>query len=104
MLEIEDLEEFNMILKDNKYVLVDFSAKWCNPCKVLQPQLEHLAKQYPNVKFIKVDVDRHPELVDFHNISAMPTIRFYIDNILIDDIVEGADITLINIYCKKFFI
>lgn len=104
MYEIIDSSEFYEITKNNKYVLVDFSAKWCGPCKKLQPQLDTLSKNYPNALFVKVDVDNNPELAELHQISAMPTIMFYIDNTLRNESVQGADINSISSYCKKLFI
>lgn len=38
-------------------MVIDFSAKWCGPCKMMEPALRAMADKYPNVDFIKIDVD-----------------------------------------------
>ena len=50
-------ENFEQIIKDNKKVIIDFWADWCNPCVALGPILENVSKNYPDVVFGKVNVD-----------------------------------------------
>lgn len=68
----------DIIAKGN--VLVDFHATWCGPCKVLGPVLQDLAKEWGDqVKIIKVDVDRNPELSQKLAVQGVPTMIFYVD-------------------------
>lgn len=71
-------------------VVIDFFATWCGPCKKIAPVYEQFPKQYPNITFLKVDVDESPELVNTYDISAMPTFVFLKDGVVVKK-VEGVD-------------
>jgi thioredoxin len=58
-------------------ILVDYWAKWCGPCKSLIPRLEVLESQYPNVTFVKVDVDENMDDALDMGIRSVPTIIIY---------------------------
>jgi thioredoxin len=74
------LDQYNAFVKDNKVVLVDFTATWCGPCKLLAPSLHELEQEMPEkFKLIKVDVDRDRPVAEFMNIAAMPTLVLYKD-------------------------
>lgn len=62
------------VLKSKVPVFVDFHAVWCKPCKMLSPTVEALAKQYKGkVKFVKVDIDKAPEIANMYSVRAVPT-------------------------------
>lgn len=55
------------------YVLVDFWAEWCGPCRMLAPVLESLAKKFENkVKVAKLDTDANPEVAGQYRIASIP--------------------------------
>jgi thioredoxin 1 len=58
-------------------VLVDYWAKWCGPCKSLIPRLESFEAQYPNVKFVKVDVDENMDASLDLGIRSVPTVMIF---------------------------
>lgn len=74
------LEQYNKAIADNKVVLVDFTATWCGPCKILAPSLHELETELAG-KFIllTVDVDRDRPVAEHLNIMAMPTLVLYKD-------------------------
>ncbi|XP_077355619.1 thioredoxin b [Festucalex cinctus] len=78
---IESLEEFEGYLKNSgdKLIVVDFTAVWCGPCKMIGPVFEAASKQseYADVIFLKVDVDKCDEITAKFDISCMPTFHFY---------------------------
>ena len=63
-------ENFNELIND-EYVLVDFFANWCGPCKMLSPILETLTDR---IKIVKVDVDQCPELAQKYGVMSIPTL------------------------------
>ena len=95
--EITDHVEFMNLINQNDYVVIDFFAKWCGPCKKLVPQFEYLSLQekYKNIVFCKVDVDEVNETADLCNVSSLPTIVAF-DKAGIFDSVIGSDMQKIN--------
>jgi thioredoxin 1 len=59
-------------------VLVDFTADWCGPCRMLAPTLDQLAKDYSGrLKIVKVDVDRRPSIAARYHIQGVPTLILF---------------------------
>ena len=56
-------------------VVVDFSAEWCPPCRLLEPQLQRAAETLrQQATFAKVDADENPQLLSRYRIEALPTV------------------------------
>ena len=55
-------------------VIMDVSATWCGPCKVLSPILEELSDEVDGVEFVKLDVDQHPEIAGANGVMGVPTV------------------------------
>jgi len=67
-----------MVLKNERPVVVDFWAAWCGPCKMVAPEMVKLAEKYDGaVDVVKVDVDANPRLSQAFNILSIPTIAFF---------------------------
>jgi len=86
------LEEFNalVVASSEKLLVVDFTATWCPPCRMIAPIFEQMAKDFPDVTFIKVDVDEGQDVAAQAGVSCMPTFMFYKDGKKVEQI-EGAD-------------
>lgn len=83
-----DASTFDNILKesDGKLIVVDFSASWCMPCKMIAPMFDAMANsdEYRDVVFVKIDVDENPEISEKYQIMSMPTFLFIRDNEVVD--------------------
>ena len=67
----------NEVLDANEPVLVDFSAVWCQPCKMLDPVVKQLAGEWDGkVKVVKIDADENPNLVMQYCVMCIPTLLF----------------------------
>ena len=68
----------DVVLKNDRPVVVDFWAAWCGPCKLVAPEMEKLAAKYEGaVDVVKVDVDANPRISQAFNIMSIPTIAFF---------------------------
>jgi thioredoxin 1 len=66
------------VLSSDKPVLVDFWAEWCQPCKVLGPIIDELAKELKGkVKVAKANVDENQELASKYGIMSIPTVILF---------------------------
>jgi thioredoxin 1 len=65
------------VLGSDVPVLVDFYADWCVPCQTLAPTLEQLARELPDAKIVKVNVDQNPRLAARYRISSIPNLLVF---------------------------
>lgn len=69
---------FSDLIKSDIPTLVDFSAEWCGPCKMMKPILEELkSKVGEKVRVIKVDVDKNPQVANQFQIQGVPTLILF---------------------------
>lgn len=67
---------FNELI-NKEVVLVDFSATWCGPCKMLSPVIEELSCERRDIKFVKVDVDECRDIAKNYGIMSVPTLILF---------------------------
>ncbi|MBI4044265.1 MAG: thioredoxin [Candidatus Diapherotrites archaeon] len=71
--------------------VIDFWAEWCGPCRVTNPLIEELSKEFGDkVTFAKVNIDENPALAEKNSIMAVPTFLFYKEGKLSDSLVGAA--------------
>ena len=80
VLSIDSESDFDrLVISSQGYVLVDFHAEWCGPCKRIAPYVNKLSQEWSQVQFYKVDVDEVREAADEQEVQAMPTFILYKD-------------------------
>ncbi len=68
------------VLQSPLPVMVDFTAVWCGPCKMLDPVMSQLSKDWGGkVKFVKLDVDDNSNLAVQYGVMGVPTLILFID-------------------------
>jgi thioredoxin len=61
-------------------VLVDFSAVWCSPCKMIEPILVNIANEWAGkIKIVMIDVDHSPEIAMEYQVMSVPTLMLFVN-------------------------
>ncbi|MEV0016180.1 thioredoxin [Streptomyces tendae] len=76
-------ENFDQTVTDNEFVLIDFWAEWCGPCKQFGPVYEKAAEANQDLVFGKVDTEAQPELAQAFGISSIPTLMIVRDQVAV---------------------
>eukprot|EP01013_Petalomonas_cantuscygni_P009217 TRINITY_DN2201_c0_g1_i1.p1 TRINITY_DN2201_c0_g1~~TRINITY_DN2201_c0_g1_i1.p1 ORF type:complete len:107 (-),score=32.88 TRINITY_DN2201_c0_g1_i1:160-480(-) len=99
--EVSSAAEFKAEIASGK-AIVDFTATWCGPCRMIAPMFEEMSKdpQFAAVKFLKVDVDQLSDVAREYSVQAMPTFKFFKDGQEVETVV-GANIDKIKQLLKN---
>jgi len=82
------------MLPTEGYVLIDFSATWCGPCKAIAPFFNSLKDKYPSIKFLKIDIDENQEMARKYNINNIPAFILFKDGLEEDRLVGANKVKL----------
>lgn len=89
-MKIVDQNGFNEAL-NNKYVLVDFYADWCGPCKMVGPVLEELDAENDQLTVVKVNVDNELDLASKYGVQSIPNMIFFKEGTAVTQIIGFAN-------------
>ncbi|NCA67913.1 MAG: thioredoxin [Clostridia bacterium] len=95
-------KNFDEMLESNKYLLVDFWATWCNPCKMLLPIMEEFATDNAGIVTVgKVNVDDSVNLAQRFGVMTIPTVLFFVNGQLKDKFVGFRQKAQISAFVEK---
>ena len=103
--ELETDAEFEQsVTQNSSWVVVDYYAQWCGPCKRFSPTYEKLSKEWSSVSFFKVDVDvpEISETVAQQGVECMPTFVLYQNGKEVDRITGADERQLVRMLQKTF--
>ncbi|ARC54789.1 hypothetical protein AOQ88_00780 [Candidatus Riesia sp. GBBU] len=94
--------EFKENIKENKLVLIDFWADWCEPCKFVSSVLNSLYEKYKGKVLIgKLNIDQYSRVIDEYNIRSIPTLILFKNDHIIDRKVGSISKNKLDNFLKK---
>jgi thioredoxin 1 len=76
-------DNFEQTVTENAFVIVDFWATWCGPCRSFAPTYEKVSEEFPDVVFAKVNTEDEQEIAGQFGIRSIPTLMIFRDKIII---------------------
>ena len=91
---------FDELISKNQYVVIDFWAEWCGPCRMIGPIIDELSEEYKGKIYVaKCNVDENPLSTRKYSIMSIPTILFIKNGQVVDKHIGSANK---SVFKKKF--
>ncbi len=100
-MRVVEENDFESETKDQN-VIVQVSAEWCGPCKVLSPVLEAVANER-NINTFKVNIDDCPNIVKKYSVRSVPRILFFKGGLLIEEAIGNQPKNKLETICDKIY-
>lgn len=85
---IQDEAEFDLLLSNEPFLVVDFTATWCGPCKLVAPLMDQMASQYGDrMKVFKLDLDSNKSVAKRLGIRSIPAVMFFKQGELVETLI-----------------
>ncbi|MEO1374116.1 MAG: thioredoxin [Cyanobacteria bacterium J06635_10] len=79
--------DFETLLKSENLLVVDFTATWCGPCRLVAPLMEQLSDEYKEtIKVVKIDVDKDKPLAKKYEVRTIPAVLYFKNGELVETI------------------
>ena len=84
---MDSVNDFDDLINSEDLTIIDFSATWCMPCRMLTPILEQVAEKVDYVSFYNLDIDDNEEIAKRYRIFSVPTLMAFKQGKVIDSLV-----------------
>ena len=98
---VEEKDYWDVIGESNN-VIVQLSADWCGPCRLLTPVLSAVAAE-KGIEAIKVNIDNNPRIVEKYKVRSIPRILFVKDGLVEEELVGNQNRAKLEAVCKEVY-
>ncbi|WP_158379654.1 thioredoxin TrxA [Candidatus Williamhamiltonella defendens] len=105
IIQLSDKSFDQDVLKGDGFILVDFWAQWCGPCKIIASILEEIFNEYVNkITITKLEIDTNPNTTQKYGIRSIPTLLLFKEGKLIDTKVGAVSKHQLKIFLDKHIV